>query len=284
MNVQHKADIALILVTVFWGASVMLTKIGLQGLTEFNLIALRSIIAFATTAAIFHKHVRQVDRNTLKYSALIGLLLTVVFAFMNYGVQYTSASNAGFLTCIAAIFVPMLSFICLKTKIQQKTIFSIFLAIIGVALLTLKESMTFQVGDIYCILCSLFFAVHIVVTGQLTQKVDSLNLGIFQLGFLAIYSTLIAIAIETPQLPSTPSSWGVVLALSLFCSAFGFVTQTVAQKYTSAVHTGLIFSLEPVFAAFFAFMVFKEILTIQGYVGALLLFASLIIVEVDFSW
>jgi len=46
MKTELKADLSLILVTMFWGISCLLTKVGLGGIQEFNLIALRFIIAF----------------------------------------------------------------------------------------------------------------------------------------------------------------------------------------------------------------------------------------------
>jgi len=73
----------------------------------------------------------------------------------------------------------------------------------------------------------------------------------------------------------------VVLALSILCSAFGFIAQTVAQQYTTATHTGIIFCLEPAFAAIFAFILLNEILTFNGYLGALMLFVSILLVEID---
>jgi drug/metabolite transporter (DMT)-like permease len=130
-------------------------------------------------------------------------------------------------------------------------------------------------------MCSLAFAVHIIVTGIFAKEVDPVTLGVIQLGFAALYSSIFSIIFENPTLPSTTESWFTVLVLSVFCTAVGFIVQTFAQKHTTSVHTGLIFSLEPVFAAFFAFTFAHEILLIKGYIGGIILVASIINVEVD---
>lgn len=283
MKVQTKADLALILITMFWGASCLLTKIGLAGLEPLTLMALRFLIAFALSAAVFRKRIKASDLSTIKYAAVLAGILFLVFAFMTFGVKYTTASNAGFLTCLASVFIPIFAFLFLKQKQEKKVLFSIGLAFIGVALLSLNDKLQFNVGDILSILCSVAFAVHILVMGSYTRKVDSVALGVLQLGFAGIYSLAAAYIFETPILPPTTQSWIIVLTLSVFCTAVAFIVQSVAQKYTTPSHTGLIFTMEPAFAAFFAFAFLGEVLAFRGYLGGLLMILSILIVEVDFG-
>lgn len=281
MTRQTKANLSLLLVAMFWGSSCILTKVGLENIQEYNLIALRFIIAFLATLAIFwNRHIFQ-NKKAIQKAALLGFVLFVVLALMSFGVDYTSASNAGFLTCLAGIFIPFLNFIFLKQKIAKKIYVCVGLALLGMALLALRESITLNLGDVLCILCSLVFAVHIILTNRFAQDVDPIALSVFQLGFVGLYSLIMTFAVETPHFPANTHGWLVVLALSLLCSAFAFVIQTVAQKYTTSVFTGLIYSLEPAFAAIFAFLFLGEVLTGKGYLGAALLFISLILMEVD---
>jgi drug/metabolite transporter (DMT)-like permease len=283
LKVQTKADLALILVTMFWGASCLLTKVGLSGLEPLTMIALRFIIGFALSAVFFWKRIAASGLTTVKYAAILAGILFVVYIFMTYGVKYTTASNAGFLTCLASVFIPIFAFVFLKQKPEKKVLLGIGLAFVGVLLLSLNGRLQFNLGDILSILCSATFAVHILVTGAFTRRVDSVALGVLQLGFAGVYSLMAAFLFETPHLPQTSQSWIIVLTLSIFCTAVGFIVQTVAQKYTSPTHTGLIFSVEPAFAAFFAFAFLGEILAFRGYVGGFLMILSIIIVEVDFS-
>ncbi|EFU41084.1 hypothetical protein PVOR_15684 [Paenibacillus vortex V453] len=69
--------------------------------------------------------------------------------------------------------------------------------------------------------------------------------------------------------------------LSVVCSALGFILQTIAQKYTTATRTGLVFSLEPVFAAMFGFWFAHEIMNSVQYFGAALVFLSVVIASVE---
>ena len=282
MKVQLKADAALMLITMFWGASCLLTKIGLAGLEAFNLMALRFLIAFAISGLFFWKRIRSADAKTFRYAAILAGILFVVFAFMTFGVKYTTASNAGFLTCLASIFIPILALLFLRQRPEPKVVAGVVLAVAGVALLSQGSQVQFNLGDVLCILCSLAFAVHILVMGAFTPKVDSVALGVLQLGFAGVYSLAAALLFETPVLPVSGRSWAVVLLLSLFCTAAAFIVQSVAQKYTTPSHTGLIFTFEPAFAAFFAYAFLGEVLSLPGYIGGLLMILSILLVELEF--
>ena len=282
MKIQSKADLSLIAITMFWGASCLLTKIGLSGLEPLTLMALRFLLAFVLSAAVFWRRIKASNWITVKYAAILAGILFTVFAFMTFGVKYTTASNAGFLTCLASVFIPIFAFLFLKQRPERKVLFSIGLAFFGVALLSLNDKFQFNIGDFLSICCSVAFAVHILVMGTYTRRVDSVTLGVLQLGFAGVYSLGAAFLFETPGLPQNSQSWIIVLTLSVFCTAVAFIVQSVAQKYTSPSHTGLIFTMEPAFAAFFAFAFLGEILAFRGYVGGLLMIISILIVEVDF--
>ncbi|MFD2371194.1 DMT family transporter [Brevibacillus sp. GCM10020057] len=282
MKPQLKADLAMLLVTLFWGSSYLFMQMGLTDLSTFNLIGLRFGIAFVIAACIFYRRLLQTTRKTLGHALILGAILFVVFATVTEGVKTTTASQAGFLVSLTVIFVPLLS-ILLKHKPQTRVFFGAGLAVVGIALLTLNESLRISMGDALCIATALFYATHIIVTGRLAPQSDAIALGVCQLGFAAAFGFVSSLFFESPRLPHTPKAWLAVLVLSVLCSAIGFVVQTVAQKYTSPTHTGLIFSLEPVFAALFAFLLSGETLSIRGYIGAALVLLSVLIAEIDFA-
>lgn len=283
MTRQIRADLMLLVVTVFWGASYILTKLALEVLQPFNLTALRLLIAFIVSALVFYKRISKADIRTIKYSLVLAVILVGMFISMSFGLKYTTASNAGFLISLAVIIIPILSYLFLKQKIEKKVVIGVCIAPIGIALLTLNSQFSVSGGDLLCILCALFSAMHVVCMGAFTQKVDSIALGILQLGFAGIFSIVFSLLTETVRLPSTTVSWGATLALSILCTAVGYIVQATAQQYTSATHTGLILSLEPVFSAILGFAFLGEILSARGYAGAAILLFSVLIAELDFK-
>ncbi|WP_019911191.1 DMT family transporter [Paenibacillus sp. HW567] len=273
-----KAELMLFVVTIFWGSSYLFMKMGLGTLGEFNLIALRFGLAFILAALLFHKRLRKVDTRTLKYGALLGFLLLGVFTCITFGLKTTTTSNAGFLVALTVIFVPMIDVLVFRKKVAPPQAFGTILAIAGIGLLTLNSSLRIQPGDFLCILSAVFYAVQILLTGKAVKTCDSLSIGILQLGFAGGYALVLSALFETPSLPSSTSGWIAILALGLFCSACGFILQPIAQKYTTPTRTGLIFSMEPVFAALFGYWFVGEKLSMQGYTGA-----ALVLLGIAFS-
>ena len=112
---------------------------------------------------------------------------------------------------------------------------------------------------------------------------DAFQLGVFQLGVTGVCNLILAFLVETPHFPTEPSIWGAVAFLSIFCTGVAFIVQPIAQQYTSASHTGVIFALEPVFAGIVAFVLVGEVLTAKAYLGAVLMVASISVMEIDFT-
>lgn len=279
-----KANLLMLIVVFFWGLSYLFTRQGLESLSVFNFIALRFGVGFVAAALIFAKHFSAVNKKTIYGGAVLGFFLFLVFTGLNYGIQFTTISNAGFLGSLTVLFVPILSSLIDRKRPEKKIVVGSLSATAGIALLTLESAAGFGFGDLICILAAAFYAGHILMTKRLTEQkeTDALNLGIAQLGFTCLYGIAATFLFETPQLPQNTQAWTAVLFLGLFCTAFGFVAQTLAQKDTTPSHIGLIFALEPVFAAIFAWLfVSEELLPIQ-ILGAAVVFASVLAVETDF--
>ncbi|OME88605.1 MULTISPECIES: DMT family transporter [Paenibacillus] len=276
-----KADLMILFITICWGSSYLFMKVGLDSLGEFNLIALRFGLAFILAGVIFFPRLRQVNVKTIRYAMLLGFILFIMFTALTFGLKTTTTSNAGFLVSLTVVFVPLLHTFLFKKKIENKVIVSILLALTGIALLTIQLPFTFKIGDLFCIAAALCYALHINMVSTAAQKVDTLSLGILQLGFTGLYAYISSLLFETPVWPSTTHSWIAVLVLSVVCTAVGFIFQMIAQKYTTATRTGLVFSLEPVFAALVGFWFAHEIMNSNQYWGAVLVFLSVVLSSVN---
>lgn len=281
MKTQLKADGMLVVVTLFWGSSYLFMKMGLTNLQEFNLIALRFGIAFVLAGLLFYRRMLHSDWKTIRSAALLGLILFAVFAAVTFGVKTTTTANAGFLVSLTVIIVPIISSIFARKIPKGKVIAGVILAIVGIGLMTLNRALSIGTGDLLCIVAAVCYALHILATGALTKQVDSIALGVWQLGVTAVIALVFSICVETPHFPATSAAWVAVMALSILCSGIGFIVQTTAQKFTTPTHTGLIFSLEPIFAAVFAILFVGETLTLRSYVGAGIVLAGVLCAELD---
>lgn len=274
---QKKADLLIAFISIAWGSSYLLMKIGLNGLGVFNLITLRFGIAFIITALIFIKHILKTNLKTILYESILGFILFSSFTFLMMGLKTTDASSAGFLTSTAVVFVLILQILVTHKKPQISITLGVTLTVLGIALLTIKNHFILEKGSILCVVGAFSFAVHIIITNKFTRKTEGLLLGIYQLGFAALYGLIFSIIFEKTSLPESSTEWAAVLGLAIICSAFGFVAQPIAQKYTTPERTGLLFSLEPVSSAVFAYIFLHEVLLFKGCIGAFLVLLGVFI-------
>ncbi|MCL2550311.1 MAG: DMT family transporter [Methanimicrococcus sp.] len=280
---QKKANLLLLSVVFFWGLSYLFTKQGLMTLSPFTFLALRFGLGFSVAALLFVKRLTKINKQTIYGGVILGFFLFLTLTGVYFGLQYTTISNAGFLGSLTVIFVPILFSVIYRKLPEKKIILGSITATIGIILLISKSTAGAGIGDIMCIMAAVAYAGHILIAKRLTdiKEIDALNLGIVQIGFTCLYSVICAFLFETPYLPETAEAWRAVVFVGIFCSAFGFIGQIVAQKYTSPVHVGLIFSLEPVFASVFAYLFAAEQLLPIQVVGAVIVFLSVLFVETD---
>lgn len=286
MSKQQRADWLLVLVTALWGSTYYLTDQCLLEMSPLCLSAVRFVVAFAVLGAVFFKKLIKINGVTLKYAVIIGAFLTGTYVFYNYGIPRTSLTNASFICALPAVFTPLLDFVIRRRRPGKRVSACLFVCVIGLALMTLNERFRPALGDLFCTCTALCYSCDLLVTEKAvaTEGVDTLALGVAELGVVGVLTTAMSLIIERPPLmPQTPRVWIFALFLGIFCTGVAFVIQTAQQKYTTATHVGLIFTLEPVFSSLVAFFVAHEVLSLRGYIGGILMLLSLVLMETDLS-
>lgn len=282
---QFKADLALLAVAMFWGTTYVFTKLSLDSFPPINIISLRFVMASAVLALIFHKKLRKTTRALLLRALLLSLILLISFMSMNYGLIFTTASNGAFIIALTLLFVPICQWLFYGQKIRSRVWFYVALATVGIALLTLGEDFQpqFGLGELLSLGCAISYAFFIIYTERYARIYDPVTLSVWQMVFVGLFSTILSLLLEDYTLPSGTQNWLVILLLAFPCTALAYATQTVAQKYTSAIHTGLILSLETVFSGIFAYLILSEVLSPLNYLGAALMLLSIFLMELPWE-
>lgn len=280
MQENHKYNIYMFIATIFFGMTYVLTKICLNYSTEFHIISFRFLIAFIVSLIFLQKKIFPIKIKEFIYSLILSIILFLVFITMTIGVKYTTATNASFLISLSVIFIPFFSWIFNKEKPKKNIFIVLIIALIGIMLLTLDKNLELHIGDILCLICSLLFSFHIIITERFVRNNNPITLGVLQFGGVAILSFLVQYPIEKFSLPKNENFWISLLILSVFCTALAYIIQTVSQKKLSSTLIGLILSLEPIFSGIFGYFILNEYLSPQQYMGAFLLLISIIYVSV----
>ena len=230
MQVNHKYNIYMFIATIFFGMTYVLTKICLNYSTEFHIISFRFSIAFIISLIFLHKKIFPIKRREFFYSLLLGGLLFLIFITMTIGVKYTTATNASFLISLSVIFIPFFSWVFNKEKPKKSIFLVLIIVLIGIMLLTLDKNLELHIGDILCLICSLLFSFHILITERFVKSNNPITLGVLQFGEVAILSFLVQYPIEKFTLPKNEKFWISLMILSVFCTALAYIIQTVSQK------------------------------------------------------
>ncbi len=278
---EHIADLLLFSVTIFWGSTFIIVKKSIEIMPTFAFLSLRFWLASLILTAIFFPKLKNINKYILRDGILLGIMLFLAYAFQTVALQYSKASVVGFLTGLNVVMVPIMSAVIIKKVPSIYSQIGVFLALIGVALMSLHGEFSISPGDSLAIICAFFVSVHILMTDKFSRKYDTYLLTTIEIIVLAILSTFTSMAKEPYLIPQHFSSYLIVslLITSVFATVYAFVIQTTMQQYTTPTKTALIFTMEPVMSVIFGYTLGGEILTLKGYIGSLTIFIGLIIAE-----
>jgi drug/metabolite transporter (DMT)-like permease len=273
------ADLTLVLVAMIWGGGFVVIKDSLSAMTPLFLMAIRFSLAGIFIGIVFFKQVRTINKADLKPGFIVGSFLFMAFAVQNIGLNLTTASSNAFLTATNVVFVPFLVWVVSKKLPEKKVFLGSALALLGVGLMTLNESLKIGKGDVLSFLCAIFFAFHIVAVGKYAKERDPIILTFVQIVVAALLMTISAFVFE--PIPSAIHSkvWYGMIYQVIFSTVGCYMMQNIAQKYTTPTHTSIILSLEAFFATALAVLYLGEVMSLRMVFGGMCIFLSILVVE-----
>ena len=285
MSKKTKADLALLAITIIWGVSFPLMKNILEYVPAYAYIAIRFLLAAAVLTVIFHKDLRKIDKQVLKYGCIIGLCMFGGMSLQVVGLYTTSASNSAFITGLNVLMVPVIAAVMLKKKPDRASLTGIIIAFAGLFFFSGGVNFNLNTGDFLTFLCAVCWAFQIIFIDKFARMADARLLALIQVLFVGIAGLGLWILFDADK-PVTIN--GTVIAIFLVTAVLGtalaFAGQTIAQKYTTPVHASLIFTAEPVFAVIFAMIIpdvygATEMPTLTKAIGCLLILAGMVVSE-----
>ncbi|WP_323958377.1 DMT family transporter [Brevibacillus composti] len=293
MKKQWMADTTLFLIAFIWGATFLVVQQAINELppNAFNAVrfSIAALFLLAIQLLFYRQQWREWSAPLLKAGCLIGFWLCLGYGLQTVGLMYTTPSKAGFITGLSVVLVPLFSFLILRDRVKPSAIVGVILAAVGLYLLTLNQTLGFNIGDIMVFGCAICFAMQIVITGKYSPIFPALPLAIVQLGTVAVMSWAYAILFEDwrraldPQVLLIPEVARGLVITSIFATALAFLAQTALQKQTTTTRVALIFALEPVFAAVTSYLWIHEILTGRQIFGGFLIFFGMIMAEMPIA-
>lgn len=139
MNGTHTKWAYLLILSIIWGSSFILIKKSLDGLTPYQLGALRSIITGLFLFIAGYKTIKTIDRNQWKWLALSGFLGSFFPGFL-FAIAETEidSSVVSILNSLTPLNTMLLGFAVFKIATTKRQIIGVVIGFIGTSLLILR--------------------------------------------------------------------------------------------------------------------------------------------------
>ena len=271
------SDLGLFYCAAIWGSTFIVTKGALDAVDPAAMVAIR----FAVSAGLLLPWVlKRRDRaRHLREGFFLSLFLATLYLTQTTGLLYTSASNSGFITGLFIIFIPVFMFLFRRERPAALQWVSAALAIAGLWLLTGGAS-GFNTGDALTLVAAAAYSAHLIVTDKYVKaEADTVLLAFHQFWMVSALSLAAALFKGASLAVAGVNGWGVILFLAVFPTLTAFFIQMLAQRHSEPFKVGIIFTLEPVFAALFAWTWGGEGFVPVKALGGLLIVSGMLIGE-----
>ena len=281
---HYLGEIGLVITAIIWGSGFVASAVSLEYYTPYQILAGRFLIGVILLSLIFYKKLKNIKKSTLLKGTVLGIFLYAAFALQTIGLQYTTPSKNAFLTAVNVVIVPFIGYFFYKRKMDIYELSGALLALIGVAVLSLKLSSSLNIGDMLTLGCAVGFAFHIFYTAKFVKEEDPIQLTIIQMLVAAILAwTMVFIKGETSFSFETEGVLNL-LYLGVFSTTIAYLLQTVAQKYISETKAAIILSTESFWGMAFSVMILSEVLTVKMGIGAVIILIAIIVSETKFNF
>ena len=280
---RNLGRLGLLLVTIIWGTGYVVSDIALNVLNPYQLMTGRFLIAFIVIAILFSNKIKNITKKALIRGSILGIILYLAFLFQTVGLNYTTPSKNAFLTAVNVVLVPFIGLVLYKNKIAIRAYLGAFLSIVGIGLLSLEGFSGFNFGDFLTLIGAVFFSFQIILTSRFVRTENIFSIMIVQMGVAALCGTLVMLFRGDPIPEFTVTGTLSVAYLGFFCTMFGFMLQTAAQRFTADTETAVILSMESLWGMLFSIILLHELVTVQMGIGAELILIGVLVSKIDFK-
>ncbi len=288
-----QSNLFLFMASAIWGLSIVAQRIGAQYIGAFTFngirfalgsLSLLPLIYFLNKNKI-HCEIQRTQlmpeiKKALMAGILPGMALYLAASFQQIGLVSTTAAKTSFITGLYIVLVPFLGTF-FKQRIGLSTWFGGGLAVIGLYFLTDVANFSISKGDFLILIGSFFWAAHILLIAHFSTKVDTLILSAFQFAICSIFSIITALFFETISMNIIKLAIIPILYGGICSVGIGYTLQVIGQQHAQPSHAAIILSMEVVVGAVGGWLILNENLGVHGILGGLLMFAGMLVSQID---
>lgn len=272
-----KADLTLLLVSIVWGTAFVAQRVaGLMG-SVYLFNGVRYLLAALVVLPFVGRNsISSIPRAQYGWMFAAGFILFIGSAFQQIGVVYTTAGNAGFITALYVVLVPIVLFFGWRERLHWLSAAAVAIAVTGAFLLSTGGRFEVRAGDALELVSALFWAFHVVVLGKFASRFEAMSFSVGQLAVCGLFNLGVGLFAEK----SLPLNWPLAAAIAytaLFSLGLCYTLQIWAQRHTPPADAALILSLESVFAVISGWLMLDERLAAVQVLGCVLIFIAVLL-------
>ncbi|MDR0898088.1 MAG: DMT family transporter [Oscillospiraceae bacterium] len=280
------ANLLLVLTAFIWGTAFVAQSVGMDHLEPFTFNSVRNFIGALALLPVIAamrrgkpKPSREERRATWLGGLCCGLVLFAASNFQQFGIVYTTAGKAGFITALYIVLVPVCGFL-LGKRVKLQIWAAVALAAAGLYLLCIQEDFSIGLGDLLVLVCAFLYTLHILVIDYFSRVADCVKMSCIQFLVGGVLAGICMLIFETPRVPNITAAWLPILYTGLLSSGVAYTLQIVTQKHTDPTVASLLMSLESVFAVLAGWLVLGESFTAREMGGVVLMFGAIVLAQV----
>lgn len=280
-----KSDLLLLLTAAIWGFAFVAQRVGMEHVGPFTFNGIRFALGSLSLVPLLFWRLNGKPSPlpsaegfgpALRGGCIAGLFLFTGASLQQVGLVYTTAGNAGFITGLYVVIVPLIGLL-FRQRSTAGAWLGAGLAAVGLYFLSVTDQFTIAWGDFLELLGAFFWAGHVLVIGHFSPRVSAIRLAITQFAICSILSLSTASVVETIRLANVLQAAVPILYGGLASVGIAYTLQVVAQKNAHPAHAAILLSLEAVFAAVGGWLMLNETLSFRGFFGCTLMLAGMLL-------
>ena len=283
MSNKMKANFLLLIAAFIWGTAFVAQKTGGEiGAFTFN--GIRTFIGGLVLLPLVFRNRKDKTEPIFNKAELIGGIVCGFFLFVaaslqQFGLAYTTAGKAAFITTLYVVFCPILYLLVFRKKTRPLVWLCVVLDVIGLYLLCMTDSsFKIQFGDTLVILCAIAFAAQMNAVDFYVAKIDGLKLSCIQFLFSGLLGMICMVIFESPvTMSNIMTAWFPILYAGVISCGIAYTFQVLGQREADPAIAALILCLESVFGVLAGAVLLHETMTGREILGCVIMFAAVII-------
>ena len=288
MNKHFFSLVCAVLTSILWGSAFVAQDMGMDFIGPHTFNVGRFLVGFLTLLPFFFfiefKKIKKkncFDTKALSYLIVLGFILGVGQALQQISLIYTDVANTGVFTVMYVLIVPFISYFIFSKKIHWSIWPAAIFCVIGGLLLSELKNISVRYGDMLGVLSAFCWAIHIIYISKTVKFFNfPITIAMSQCLVAFLFTVLPMFIYEEPSLSNVLKDSYEILYVGVLSSGLAFLLQTYTLQNLTPAPAAIIFSLEGMFAAVFAWLILDQFLNEIKILGIFLILFAVIFSQI----